>query len=336
MTPRKDLLTLTPAGLYCERAGVFLDPIQPCDRALISHGHSDHARRGMRNYICTETTMPVLFHRLGSDISVTTVAYEETIAINGVHFSFHPAGHVPGSAQIRVEHRGEVWVYSGDYKTENDGVSTPFTPVQCHTFISECTFGLPIFHWAPQADVFNEIQTWWTRNNARGVHSVLSVYSLGKAQRVLEHLDRAIGPLFVHPTIQRTSEVLGFSHQSDPQVSESPLLIVKTPGEGLPFTPSKRFPAEHATASGWMSIRGFKRRSDLQRGFVLSDHADFNGLISSIRETKAERVLLTHGYTSQLARYLCEAGIHASELGSDEHPLENVPSNRGLSEARDE
>lgn len=310
------LLTLTPGGLFCERAGVYLDPLLPCSRALITHGHSDHARRGMGSYLSTHTTKPILYHRLGSDISVESVSYGEERIINGVRFSFHPAGHVPGSSQIRVEYQGEVWVYSGDYKTEDDGVSTPLEPIMCHTFISECTFGLPVYRWSPQKKIFDELHAWWGGNVARGTHSVISVYSLGKAQRILEHLNRSIGPIHVHPVIEKTSEVLGYSHLSDADAGDTPLLIIKTPGEAVPKALLRSRPAEYATASGWMSIRGFKRRGDVARGFVLSDHADFDGLLHTIRATKAERVLLTHGYTAPLARYLTETGVRAEELSA--------------------
>jgi putative mRNA 3-end processing factor len=143
------VLEFTEAGIYCPAADIHIDPWRPVPRALITHGHSDHARPGHGAYLATSGSAPVIRHRLG-DIRLQTIEYGEERQIGGAKFSFHPAGHVPGSAQIRVEVGGEVWVVSGDYKTVDDGLSTPFEPVRCHTFISESTFGLPIYKWTPQ------------------------------------------------------------------------------------------------------------------------------------------------------------------------------------------
>ena len=183
-----DVLTFTERGIYCPAGGFHIDPWRPVDRALITHGHADHARPGMARYLSTHAAAPVLHHRLGG-ITLDTVNYGEERVIGDARVSFHPAGHVPGSAQIRVEVGGEVWVVSGDYKVAPDGVSEPFEPVLCHTFITECTFGLPVFKWAPPEDVAADINDWWARNAESGVFSVCGAYSLGKAQRILAALE---------------------------------------------------------------------------------------------------------------------------------------------------
>ncbi|HSG55584.1 MAG TPA: DNA ligase-associated DEXH box helicase, partial [Paracoccaceae bacterium] len=201
------VLTLTDRGLYCAAGGFFIDPWRPVDRALITHAHADHARPGHGRYLCTDASMPVMRHRLGV-ITGDTIRYGETRRIGDALVSFHPAGHVPGSAQIRVEVAGQVWVVSGDYKTEPDDLCEAFEPVRCHTFISECTFGLPVFRWQPQAVVADQINRWWAENAAQGRASLLAAYSLGKAQRLLHLLDPAIGPILTHAAVENTNAVL--------------------------------------------------------------------------------------------------------------------------------
>jgi putative mRNA 3-end processing factor len=319
------LLQVTPPGLYCAAADVYLDPWQPVSRALITHGHSDHARYGMGEYLCTEESVPILKHRLGPDISARGLKLGESLNIRGVTFSFHPAGHVPGSAQIRVEYKGEVWVYSGDYKTEADGVTPGFEPVRCNTFISECTFGLPIFRWRPQSEVFAGINEWWRSNFERGINSVLLGYSLGKAQRILQHLDGSIGPVVLHGSIRATSDVLGFSLEhlrtEDWTTSQRPVLVVAPPAVHGSAALKRFQPHSVAAASGWMNVRGMKRRRGIETGFVLSDHADFEQLQAAIRATGAERVLLTHGYTATFSRFIQERGLDAAELKTGFDPI---------------
>jgi len=184
------LITFTHTGMYCAAADVYIDPWRPVDRCIITHAHSDHARTGMGHYLCHEHSVHLLRHRLGADISVEGIPYGEVRNINGVQFSLHPAGHVIGSAQVRVEHKGEVWTISGDYKTEDDGFTPPFEVVRCHTFITECTFGLPVYTWEPQRSIFDEINAWWRTNAAEGVATVISAYSLGKAN--------ASWPMWIH------------------------------------------------------------------------------------------------------------------------------------------
>lgn len=324
------LLSFTPRGIYCAAADVYIDPWRPVDRALITHGHADHARPGMGHYLATEEAAPVMRHRLG-DIPLETLRYGAALDINGVTFSFHPAGHVPGSAQVRVSYKGEVWVVSGDYKLEEDGISTPFESVPCDTFISECTFGLPVFNWAPPGEVADSINAWWRANAANGTFSICGAYSLGKAQRILAALDPSIGPILCHGAVEGTNAVLRGQGIALPDtIYVTPELDVKTvqgafvlaPPSALGSTWAGRFrPASTAFASGWMALRGVRRRRAADRGFVMSDHADWVGLTTAIRETGASRVYVTHGYTSIFQRYLAEqgydAGIVETEFGGD-------------------
>ncbi|MEM7632834.1 MAG: ligase-associated DNA damage response exonuclease [Pseudomonadota bacterium] len=329
------LLTFTDRGIYCSTADVFIDPWRPVDRALITHGHADHARPGMGRYLATNDAAPVMRHRLG-DIALETTPYGETIDINAVRFSFHPAGHVPGAAQIRVEHKGEVWVVSGDYKLEQDGISAPFEPVRCDTFITECTFGLPVFNWAPPGRVADDINAWWRSNAAAGRFSICGAYSLGKAQRILAGLDPSIGPILCHGAVEGTNAVLRAQGIALPETTHvTPDLDVKSvqgafvlaPPSALGSTWAGRFrPASTAFASGWMALRGVRRRRSADRGFVMSDHADWTGLLTAIRETEASRIFVTHGYTSVFQRYLAEqgydAGIVETEFGQDDDEAE--------------
>ena len=319
------VLTLTDRGLYCPAGDFHIDPWRPVGRALITHGHADHARPGHARYLATHAALPVMRHRLG-DIAAEGIGYGENKTIGAAEVSYHPAGHVPGSAQIRVEVAGEVWVVSGDYKTEDDGLSEAFEPVRCDTFISECTFGLPVFSWAPQAQVIGQIADWWTANRAEGRASVLGVYSLGKAQRILAALP-PLGPILTHGAVEGTNAVMRAQGLALPDtVPVTPDLDAKAyPGALVLAPPSalgsawmRRFgPASTAVASGWMAVRGIRRRRGADRGFVLSDHADWQGLNEAIAATGAGRVLVTHGYTAIFARWLAEQGYDAGVLETE-------------------
>ncbi|SLN22332.1 ligase-associated DNA damage response exonuclease [Pseudooctadecabacter jejudonensis] len=315
-----DLLTFTPNGIYCAAGDFYIDPWRPVDRALITHGHADHARPDMGHYLATEAAAPVMRHRLG-DISLDTVKYGETLTRNGVSISYHPAGHVPGSAQIRLEHKGEVWVCSGDYKTVDDGLSEPFEPVPCHAFITESTFGLPVFNWTPQEMLAQQINDWWATNAANGTFSLLGCYALGKAQRLLRTVDPSIGPILTHGAIENTNQILRGQGIALPDTTlVTPDLDVKANAGALVLaTPSAlnsswagRFkPASTAFASGWMALRGVRRRRAADRGFIVSDHADWAGLNSAIAATGADRIFVTHGYTSVFSKWLNEQGYNA-------------------------
>ena len=319
------LLTFTDRGIYCPQGDFYIDPWRPVDRALITHGHSDHARTGHGAYLATHQALPVMRHRLGQ-IRADGIAYAEARAINGVTVSFHPAGHVPGSAQIRVEHKGEVWVVSGDYKTENDGLSEAFAPVQCHTFISECTFGLPVFHWQPQADIIASVAAWWASNAAAGITSIIGAYSFGKAQRLMAALP-ALGPILTHGAVEDTTAILRAQGYGLPEtIRVTPAVTAKThPGALIIAPPSalgsawaNRFgPTAEAFASGWMALRGIRRRRSLGTGFAISDHADWPGLNTAIRATGAARVFVTHGYTAPFRHWLEEQGFEAGIVATD-------------------
>ena len=313
------LLTFTDRGIYCPEGDFHIDPWRPVDRALVTHGHSDHARPGMGAYLCAQAALPVIRHRLGR-IQAEGIAWGEGRRINGVTVSFHPAGHVPGSAQIRVEHRGEVWVVSGDYKTESDGLAEPWQPVACHTFISECTFGLPVFRWEPQADSMARIARWWQANAAEGRLSVLGAYSFGKAQRLmagLAALGPLPGPILTHPAVEEITAILraqGYdlppTTRLAPDAPKSALVIVPPAALGSAAL-DRAGDTEQAFVSGWMAVRGIRRRRGLGLGFTLSDHADWPGLNAAIRATGASRVFVTHGYTAPFRRWLEEQGYDA-------------------------
>ncbi len=317
------LLESTAKGIFCPPAGVYIDPWYPVDKALITHGHSDHARRGNGQYVCTHGALPVMRYRLG-DIQAQGIAYGEELRVNGVRFSFHPAGHVPGSAQIRVEYKGEIWVASGDYKTEADGFSEEFVPLRCHHFITESTFGLPVYRWAPQSKVVEDIHQWWLLNRSQGKTSVLIAYALGKAQRILAQLDPAIGPIFVHGAVAAVNEVLeaqGYrlphaprvDYGMDKKIWSGGLIIAPPSALNTPWI--NRFkPFSLGIASGWMALRGARRRRAADRGFVLSDHADWEGLNAAVEATGASNVHVTHGYTDIFAQWLRERGLQASTL----------------------
>jgi putative mRNA 3-end processing factor len=319
-----ELLTLRPEGLYCPEGDFHIDPWKGVDRALITHGHADHARSGSVHYLTATPNVPVLRARLGASLSVEGMAFGERRRIGGVTVSFHPAGHVLGSAQIRVERRGEVWVVSGDYKLEDDGVSGVFEPVRCEVFITESTFGLPVYRWSPQERVMDEIHAWWASNQREGRASVLHTYSLGKAQRLLAAINAAIGPVVVHSSVEkllpayeqagvRFPDRAAAGVRPDAALASRCLVIAPPVTEDSAWL--RRFGARStAFASGWMRIRGGRRRGNYDRGFVLSDHADWPGLLSAIRATGASRVLVTHGYSAALVRHLNEQGGSATEL----------------------
>ena len=327
MSVRSDLIRRTDRGLYCEAGDFHIDPWRPVDRAVITHAHADHARRGSAAYLATRPSEQVLRHRLG-DVRLQCVDYGEAVTLNGVRVSFHPAGHVLGSAQVRVEWRGEVWVVSGDYKVEPDPTCAPFEPVSCHTFVSESTFGLPIYRWPAAREVFDGIDRWWAANAAAGRASVLYAYAFGKAQRLLAGVDHTIGPIVCHGAVESLNQAYRAAGVTLP-TTRGPAdgidlrccLVVAPPSAcGTPWL--RRF-GEHsdAFASGWMRLRGARRRRGLDRGFVLSDHADWPGLQQAISASGASRVYVTHGQVPVMVRWLTDRGLEArafeTEFGDD-------------------
>lgn len=318
------LFRVTPAGLCCEAGDFYVDPWKPVDRAVVTHAHADHARPGSRRFLAARPGEAILRTRLGSAAAIETLDYGQTADLNGVRVSLHPAGHVLGSAQVRAEYRGETWVISGDYKVAPDPTCTPFEPVPCHTFVTESTFGLPIYRWPDQRVVFGEINRWWRANQAEGLATLLFGYALGKAQRLLAGVDRSIGPLYVHGAVgvvNRGYEAGGLSLPETRYTGESSgkrdwsdaLVIAPPSARGTPWL--RRFGKFSAGfASGWMLLRGTRRRRAVDRGFALSDHADWPELLQVIDATCAERVLVTHGFQRPLVRWLREQGLQAEAL----------------------
>jgi putative mRNA 3-end processing factor len=332
-----DLVVARPEGLWCEAGGFHIDPWRPVSRALITHAHADHARVGHEHYLAARDSEGVLRSRLGS-IALESLAWGESRKIGDVLVSFHPASHALGAAQIRLEHRGEVWVVSGDYRVESDRSCAPFEPVRCHVFVTESTFGLPIYRWAPQAQVFADVLGWWRANADEGRVSILYCYAFGKAQRILAGLADALGevggapgPIVCHGAVETlnivyrecgislpdTQVVTDFSRgKADAALLGRALVIAPPSASGSPWR--RRFgEASEAFASGWMQVRGARRRRAVDRGFVLSDHADWPGLQQAIAETGATRVIVTHGYEAVMVRWLRERGLQAQSFETE-------------------
>lgn len=300
-----------------------MDPWKPVDLAVISHGHGDHARWGMKKYLCHHFTKPILKLRIGEDINVQSASYGEVLNINGVKLSFHPAGHIVGSAQIRLEYKGYVVVFSGDYKIQNDGISTPFELVKCHEFITESTFGLPIYNWLPPKEYAEKMKSWVAQNRENGKTSVFVGYSLGKAQRIMKSLENS-GKIFVHSSIAKLNEAIesvGIALPNYETVNfyenfkETNGEIVIVPPALLDSNLIKKIPnLATAICSGWMQVRGSRRWRSADAGFAISDHADWNGLLETVKATEAEKIWVTHGQTEVFSRYLNEIGISAEPV----------------------
>lgn len=330
-----DLVVLRPEGLYCPPGDFYIDPWRPVDRAVITHAHADHARMGHTRYLAAAPGEGVLRSRLGTDIALQRLAYGEAIDLGGVRLSLHPAGHVLGSAQVRIEHRGQVWVASGDYfvsgadddACEDNATCAPFEPVRCHCFITESTFGLPIYRWQPQRALFADIDRWWAGNAAQGRASLLMGYSFGKAQRILKGIDPGIGPIVVHGAVETLNQAYRAAGVALPatwrvdEVTDKAILkgaLVIAPPSVQNSAWARRFgDASDAFASGWMQLRGGRRRRGVDRGFVLSDHADWPGLQRAIGATGAERVIVTHGYEAVMVRWLAEQGLEAGAFSTE-------------------
>lgn len=323
-SPSPPLVTVTENGLYCPPGGFHIDPWRPVETAVITHAHGDHLRHGSRKYWLAAPGVAIARHRLGIDYHPDALEYGERLQLGATTISLHPAGHILGSAQLRIEHEGQVWVVSGDYKRQPDPTCAPFEPQPCDVFISEATFALPIYQWQPTAQVIEEIFQWWRANRERGLASVLFCYALGKAQRVLAEL-RAFTdePVYLHGAVgtltdvyrRRGVEMLSTSSATGDRKTDyrGALIIAPPSAAGTPWM--RRF-GDHSSGfcSGWMRVRGNRRRRGYDRGFVLSDHVDWPGLIDTCKATGARKILLTHGYSDALARYLNEQGIAAGAL----------------------
>lgn len=312
---RVALLELRDSGLYCPGGDFWVDAWAPVERTIVTHAHSDHACPDSRAYLTTRQGEPLLRERVGADATVRRVEYGESFTVGDVRVSLHPAGHILGSAQVRIEQRGEVWVVSGDYKLAPDATCAPFEPQRCHTFVTESTFGLPIFRWRTEAEVLGEIHAWWRANQEAGKASVLFAYELGKAQRILAGVDGGIGPIQCHESVERFSRIyreqgVALAECEGGAERKRTLYVAPPRCLGTPWVKSLGS-VSTAMASGWMRIRGTRRRRSLDRGFVLSDHADWPELLRAIDETRAEMVWVTHGYRAPLVRWLEEHGRRA-------------------------
>ncbi|MEY8849216.1 ligase-associated DNA damage response exonuclease [Psychroserpens sp. XS_ASV72] len=329
------LVKFTKKGIYCIPGKFYLDPWYPVDYAVISHAHADHAKWGMKHYLCHDDSKEILKYRIGPQISIESLPYNKSKTINGVKVSFFPAGHIIGSAQIRLECKGYVVVFSGDYKVKNDHLTTPFEPVKCHEFISESTFGLPIYNWLPEETLQKQMHDWVLSNQSKNRTSVFIGYSLGKAQRLMKLME-GLSEIYVHSAIHNTNEALKTSGIKLPETSKWTVetdkkdiqnKIVIVPPALVGSNMIKRIPnAATAICSGWMQIRGNRRWQSVDAGFPVSDHADWSGLISAVKATEAEKVYVTHGSQATFAKYLNEIGIHAQEVkteyGSNEDETE--------------
>ena len=316
-----DLVVARPEGLYCPPGDFYIDPWRQVERAVITHGHGDHARTGHSHYLAAAPGEGILRKRLGADIDLLSLDYGQVINHHGVKLSLHPAGHVLGSAQVRLEYKGEVWVASGDYKVEDDGTCAPFESVRCNTFITESTFGLPIYRWQAQQEIFADINQWWQSNADNNRTSVLFCYAFGKAQRLISGLNPDIGPILVHGAVEPLNRVYReagvqlphtqyVSDMDDTTQVRKSIVIAPPSAQGTSWM--KRFgDYSDAFASGWMQLRGTRRRRGVDRGFIMSDHADWPGLQKAIQATGAERVFVTHGQVHTMVRWLCEQGLDA-------------------------
>jgi len=325
------LVEVGEAGLWCERGGFHIDPWRPVERAVVTHAHADHAVAGCGSYVCAEPGVGVLRRRVQAGARIEGRAYSEPWDAGSTRVSLHPAGHLLGSAQVRVEAAGGVeagggvTVASGDYKVEPDPTCAAFEPVACDTFITESTFGLPIYRWPAAADVFAAMIGWWRDNAKQGKTTVVYAYALGKAQRLLAGLAagsaEGLGPILEHGAVHKLTVAYREAGVALPETAHASvdavkaakkagtgLLVIAPPSANGTTWVRKLRPMSSGLASGWMTVRGRRRFRAVDRGFVVSDHADWPGLLETIERTGASRVGVTHGYREELVRYLAERG----------------------------
>lgn len=319
-----EILKLTSEGLYCELGQFYIDPWKPVPKAIITHAHGDHAHWGMGEYICVREAEHIMKKRIGADSKITMYSYGEIFRMGDVEVSFHPAGHILGSSQVRIEYEGEVWLFTGDFKRDEDPTCAPFEVVPCDVFISEATFSLPVYSWPDFREEVKEIYAWWMKNREEGFNSVLCCYALGKSQRIIAGLrELTDDTIWVHGTVDEINRCYEKSGQSWVNVHKVPLeskekfsgALIICPPSAMGSGWGKRLsPKKVAFASGWMRLRGNRRRKGYDRGFVVSDHADWNGLVQTVKETGCKKVLFTHGSTDSIVRYMNELGIQAFDL----------------------
>jgi putative mRNA 3-end processing factor len=342
-----DLLLSTTSGLYCPAGDFYIDPWRPVRSAIVTHAHADHATPGSQDYLAARDGILVLKARLNAEAKIQPVDYGERLTFGDVTVSLHPAGHILGSAQVRIERSGEVWVVTGDYKTASDPTCFPFESLRCHTLITESTFGLPIYRWQQPATIFAQINAWWRANATNNVASIIYAYSLGKAQRLLSGLDSSIGPIYCHGAVERMNALYrqsGVTLPATTYTGQTPekrdwggaIVIAPPSARSSPWL--RRFGEFSAAfASGWMQIRGARRRRAVDRGFTISDHADWPALVEVIRSSGADRVLVTHGSVETMVRWLNENGWQAAPLHTEFlGELDENPDPANQSESGDE
>ncbi len=316
-----ELIISTPLGLYCPMGGFYIDPRQPVERAVVTHAHSDHARWGSHHYLAAKPGEHLLRMRMSTDAEFQFLDYAEAVTINGVQVSFHPAGHMLGSAQVRLERRGQVVVISGDYKLGDDPTCASWEPIRCNLFVTESTFGLPIYRWSADATVTASINQWWRDSRADGKCCVLYGYAVGKSQRLLASLDPSIGPIFTHGAVEKGVEAYRKAGVRQPETTyvgsisgrydwKGAMVVAVPSAHGTPWI-RKFGRISTAMASGWMAVRGARRRRSVDRGFVVSDHVDWPSLLTAVNECDPDSVWVTHGYCAAVSRYLNETGRDA-------------------------
>lgn len=318
-----ELLSLTDKGLYCALGDFYIDPWKEVDRAIITHGHGDHAHTGMKEYITVDEGEFIVRKRI-PNANLKTFPYRKPFRMGEVDVSFHPAGHILGSSQVRIQYKDEVWVFTGDFKRDLDLTCEPFEVVPCDVFISEATFSLPVYRWPDFRLEMKEIYEWWMKNREEGFNSVLCCYALGKAQRIIAGLRELTDEtIWVHGTVDELNQSYAKTGLSWPNVLKVPLeskekfkgAMILCPPSALGSSWNKRLsPKKVAFASGWMRLRGNRRRKGYERGFVISDHADWPSLIKTVKETGCRKVYFTHGNTESIVKYLNEEGISAYDL----------------------
>ena len=332
----QDLIVLTDKGLYCGPGDFYIDAWKPVHRVVVTHGHSDHAHPDMGEYYCSPQTAPILRWRLGEQ-NIHTLDFGKSVTMGEVQVSLHPAGHILGSSQVRVQHGDETWVFTGDFKREPDPTCEPFELVPCDTLICEATFAYPVYAWPSTDEEIQKILSWLEHCRTGGKAAILYAYSLGKSQRVLAGLaGRLEQPVLLHGAIARGVAVYqqaGIKLAASLRVADVPSdtdfsgRLIMAPPSAQDSAWCRRFGQfEQAFASGWMLLRGNRRRRNVQRGFVISDHADWQELIDTIEQSGAQRVIATHGNTDILIPYLQQRGIRAERLrttfGEEEEPQE--------------
>ena len=312
-TTYENLVKKDIQGTFCQTGNFWIDPAKPVKRALITHAHFDHISFGCEEYICSPETVSLLKERIGNNIKVKSYGYDEIFKINGIKISFHPSGHILGSSQIKLEGGNEKWLITGDFKRQRDDTCLNYQEVKTDFLICESTFALPIFNWASTNKIVDEIVDWV--NESPNLTSILFCYSLGKAQRILNELkNKKIKKIYAHRSIKKINDIyikqgikLEDIAKIDKEIATKDYkgsLLLMPPSQNKANLLNRFGDYQTAFASGWMIIRALKNRSGYDKGFAISDHADWNGLIKTIKSSKAEKVFLDHGNGESLAKYL--------------------------------